>query len=79
MITACNIMKILEHFFYLCFHVSKGYRQQNKIPNIILLVADDLGYSDIGCYGGEIKIPALNKLATEDVRLKEIQISSSVC
>lgn len=42
--------------------------QSNNKPNIILIVADDLGYSDLGCYGGEINTPALDKLANEGVR-----------
>ncbi len=37
-------------------------------PNIILIMADDLGYSDIGCYGGEIKTPHIDRLANEGVR-----------
>lgn len=38
-------------------------------PNIILIVADDMGYSDAGCFGGEIPTPHLDRLATEGVRL----------
>jgi arylsulfatase len=52
--------------------------QQNKRPNIILIVADDLGYSDIGCYGGEVNTPALNKLAKEGVRLNNMH-NASMC
>ena len=39
--------------------------KQNGRPNILLIVADDLGYSDLGCYGGEIQTPQLDKLASE--------------
>ncbi|MDG2168145.1 MAG: arylsulfatase [Opitutales bacterium] len=37
-------------------------------PNIVLVIADDMGYSDLGCYGGEIETPALDKLAYNGVR-----------
>ena len=42
--------------------------QNDAKPNIILIVADDLVYSDLGCYGGEMNTPALDKLADEGVR-----------
>ena len=32
-------------------------------PNIVLIMADDMGFSDIGCYGGEIQTPTLDRLA----------------
>lgn len=38
-------------------------------PNVILILADDMGYSDPGCYGGEIATPALDQFAREGVRL----------
>jgi arylsulfatase A-like enzyme len=37
-------------------------------PNILLIVADDMGYSDIGCFGGEIKTPNLDALAQRGLR-----------
>jgi len=37
-------------------------------PNIVIILADDLGYSDLGCYGGEIKTPVLDKLAYNGLR-----------
>jgi arylsulfatase len=40
-------------------------------PNIILIMADDLGYSDIGCYGGEINTPNLDKLAQGGMRFTQ--------
>ena len=39
-------------------------------PNIVLMMADDMGYSDIGCYGSEIETPNLDKLAKGGVRLR---------
>lgn len=40
-------------------------------PDIVLILADDLGYSDLGCYGGEIETPRLNSLAADGVRLTQ--------
>ena len=40
-------------------------------PNILLIVADDLGFSDLGCYGGEIQTPQLDKLASEGMRFTQ--------
>jgi arylsulfatase A-like enzyme len=37
-------------------------------PNIVLLVADDLGYGDIGCYGGDIETPNIDKLASNGIK-----------
>ncbi len=40
-------------------------------PNIILIMADDMGYSDLGCYGSEIKTPNLDRLAQEGMRMTQ--------
>jgi arylsulfatase len=37
-------------------------------PNILIIVADDMGFSDVGCYGGEIQTPHLDKLAANGLR-----------
>lgn len=37
-------------------------------PNVVLIMADDMGYSDLGCYGGEIKTPNLDRLAKNGIR-----------
>ena len=47
-------------------------------PNIIFILADDLGYSDIGTYGGEINTPNLDKLANEGVKLSNMH-NASMC
>lgn len=48
-------------------------------PNIILILADDLGYSDIGCYGGEVQTPNLDYLAANGVRFTSFYNSSRCC
>ncbi|MEW6302952.1 MAG: arylsulfatase [Verrucomicrobiota bacterium] len=40
-------------------------------PNIVLIMADDMGFSDIGCYGGEIRTPNLDRLAAEGMRFTQ--------
>jgi len=46
-------------------------------PNILLIVADDLGYSDIGPFGGEIATPALDRLAKEGLQLTNFHVLPS--
>ena len=48
-------------------------------PNIIVIMADDMGYSDIGCYGGEIKTPNLDKLASNGLRFTQFYNTSRCC
>lgn len=45
--------------------------QATERPNIILIMADDMGYSDIGCYGGEIDTPNIDRLASEGMRFRQ--------
>ncbi|KAH6977386.1 alkaline-phosphatase-like protein [Ilyonectria sp. MPI-CAGE-AT-0026] len=48
-----------------------------KRPNFLVIVADDLGYSDIGCFGSEIKTPALDRLAKSGVKLTNFHTASA--
>ncbi|MCB1275765.1 arylsulfatase [Prosthecobacter sp.] len=48
-------------------------------PNIILIMSDDMGFSDLGCYGGEIQTPILNKLAQGGVRLNQFYNTGRCC
>jgi arylsulfatase len=50
-----------------------------KKPNIIVILADDLGYSDLGCYGSEIPTPNLDKLAQNGVRLTSFYNTARCC
>ena len=52
----------------------------NPKPNIILILADDLGYGDLGCYGQtKIKTPNLDQLAKEGMRFGSFYAGSTVC
>jgi arylsulfatase A-like enzyme len=49
-------------------------------PNIVFIVADDLGYADLGCYGGRVPVsPVLDRLAANGLRLTQGYANSPVC
>ena len=48
-------------------------------PNIVFILADDLGYSDLGCFGGEIRTPVLDALAANGVRLTQLYNTGRCC
>ena len=48
-------------------------------PNILLILADDLGYSDIGCNGGEVSTPNLDALARNGLRFRQFYNSTRCC
>jgi arylsulfatase len=48
-------------------------------PNIVLIMADDMGYSDIGCYGGEINTPNLDGLAAKGLRFTQFYNTARCC
>lgn len=48
-------------------------------PNIIFILADDLGYADLSCYGGEVPTPNLDRLAKEGTRFTQAYIASPIC
>ncbi|MBK5291519.1 MAG: arylsulfatase [Acidobacteriia bacterium] len=53
--------------------------QSNPRPNIVLIMADDMGFSDIGCYGGEIQTPNLDRLAKGGVRFTHFYNTARCC
>ena len=52
-------------------HSTKSQANDQRPPNIVVIMADDLGYSDIGCYGGEIDTPNLDSLAANGLRFSQ--------
>ncbi|MGD9419108.1 MAG: sulfatase family protein [Verrucomicrobiota bacterium JB025] len=50
-----------------------------KKPNIILILADDLGYGDLGCYGAKVKTPQIDRLAEDGFRSTDCLVAANVC
>lgn len=50
---------------------------QNVKPNLLLIVADDMGYSDLGCFGGEIRTPNIDALAARGLRATDFYVAPS--
>ena len=55
------------------------YSKKDSRPNIILIMSDDMGFSDIGCYGSEIKTPVLDKLASKGLRFTQFYNTGRCC
>jgi arylsulfatase A-like enzyme len=64
--------------------VGLGYSDTMKQPNIIFIVADDLGFADLGCYGGREAdfgpvSPCIDRMAANGLRLTQGYANSPVC
>jgi len=75
---------ILVHILFIAIlaMLSWSCSQNEKInerPNIILIMSDDMGYSDIGCYGSEIKTPNLDGLAANGLRFTQFYNTARCC
>ena len=55
------------------------FGQQSKRPNIVLILADDMGFSDLPSYGGEVQTPNLNKLASKGLKFKQFYNVARCC
>ena len=54
--------------------------EPDKKPNIILIMADDLGYGSLGCYGSkEIKTPHIDQLASNGMRFTDFHSNGAMC
>ena len=53
--------------------------QSPSRPNILIILCDDMGFSDLGCYGGEIHTPALDKLAAHGLRFTQFYNGARCC
>src|SRR4051794_7669862 len=48
-------------------------------PNVVVIMADDMGFSDLGCYGGELRTPNLDKLAAGGLRFTQFYNTARCC
>ena len=53
--------------------------QSNSRPNIIVCLVDDLGFSDIGCYGSEIRTPNLDRMGNSGLRFTQMYNAARCC
>ena len=52
----------------------------DKLPNFVLIVCDNLGYGDVGCYGSKLhRTPHVDRMAEEGIRLTDFYVTSGVC
>lgn len=65
--------------FFSCTGQSQKSGPATDKPNILVILADDLGYSDLGCYGSEIQTPNLDGLAGNGIRFTEFYNSARCC
>ncbi len=69
-----SLLSLLFFFFYLSTHSFAKVQ-----PNVLILLADDLGYKDVGCYGGPVQTPAIDQLAKDGVRFTDFYSGCAVC
>src|SRR2546423_8931746 len=62
-----------------CILIAAGSAVAADRQNIVIILADDMGYSDIGCYGSEIPTPEIDRLAAEGVRFSQFYNTARCC
>ena len=58
---------------------SSAVNGKDKKPNVVILLADDLGSKDLGCYGGPVKTPVLDGLAAKGVKFTDFHAGAAIC
>jgi arylsulfatase A-like enzyme len=72
-------MQRVFSFLSVIFLAVPNFVDAAEKPNILYILADDLGFSDLGCYGGEISTPVLDALAAGGVRLTQFYNTGRCC
>ncbi len=66
-------------FLLICLSACLSPIDQATLPNIIMVMTDDLGYGDVQCYGGEIPTPHIDRLASEGLLLTDYHSNGAMC
>ena len=74
-----NLKNVFYIFIFVLFALSCKTEKMPDNPNIILIMSDDMGYSDIGCYGGEVETPNLDELAKTGLRFTQFYNGARCC
>ncbi|MEM9478398.1 MAG: arylsulfatase [Verrucomicrobiota bacterium] len=77
--TVPNAKALSSLLFALCFAGATLHGAEDRHPDIVLILADDLGFSDLGCYGGEIRTPILDELARKGQRYSQFYNAARCC
>ena len=72
-------MKALTRFILILCSCVCCSGAESKRPNILLIMSDDMGFSDLGCYGGEIQTPNLDALAQNGIRFTQFYNMARCC
>ena len=79
-IQCCDMRRTCHFFLSVILVLTVGSVIKAQSPNIVLIVADDQGYHDLGAYGSkDVFTPHLDQLAAEGVRLTNFYVTSSIC
>ena len=70
-----QLLHVLFPLFCLCLGLQGQVAEaQQPRPNILLIVVDDMGYSDVGAFGGEIETPHIDALADDGIRMTNFYV-----
>src|SRR5690606_15391767 len=77
----CNIkrMNLLIRLIACAWIGMPLFAQTNHKPNVVIIYADDLGYGDLSCYGGDIPTPHIDELAENGIRFADFYVAAPVC
>lgn len=77
--SALNLAALIVVTLFLSICATNAKENSDNRPNILLILADDLGWSDVGCYGGEVKTPNIDALAKDGLRFTQFYNSARCC